>query len=74
MTSSWCGQFIAYTVADYNRALRSIKFLPATKANGWNLLMKRTNIKKGYVKSIQKSKNHQRRIFLDNYYRERCLV
>jgi hypothetical protein len=27
-----------------------------------------------YVKSIQKSKNHQRRIFLDNYYRQRCLV
>jgi hypothetical protein len=25
-------------------------------------------------KSIQKSKNHQRRIFLDNYYQERCLV
>jgi hypothetical protein len=29
---------------------------------------------KSYVKSIQKSKNHQRRIFLDNYYRQRCLV
>jgi hypothetical protein len=26
------------------------------------------------VKSNQKSKNHQRRIFLDNYYRQRCLV
>jgi hypothetical protein len=26
------------------------------------------------LKSIQKSKNHQRRIFLDNYYRQRCLV
>jgi hypothetical protein len=26
-----------------------------------------------YVQSIQKSKNHQRRIFLDNYYRQRCL-
>jgi hypothetical protein len=26
------------------------------------------------VMSIQKSKNHQRRIFLDNYYRQRCLV
>jgi hypothetical protein len=26
------------------------------------------------VKSIQKSKNHQRRIFLDNCYRQRCLV
>jgi hypothetical protein len=26
------------------------------------------------LKSIQKSKNHQRRIFLDNYYRKRCLV
>jgi hypothetical protein len=28
----------------------------------------------GSLKSIQKSKNHQRRIFLDNYYRQRCLV
>jgi hypothetical protein len=27
-----------------------------------------------YLKSIQKSKNRQRRIFLDNYYRHRCLV
>jgi hypothetical protein len=27
-----------------------------------------------HIKSIQKSKNHQRRIFLDNYYRQRCLV
>jgi hypothetical protein len=26
------------------------------------------------IKSIQKSKNHQRRIFLDNYFRQRCLV
>jgi hypothetical protein len=26
------------------------------------------------VKSIQKSENHQPRIFLDNYYRQRCLV
>jgi hypothetical protein len=26
------------------------------------------------IKSIQKSKNHQRRIFLDNYYRQPCLV
>jgi hypothetical protein len=26
------------------------------------------------VKSIQKSKNHRRRIFLDNYYWQRCLV
>jgi hypothetical protein len=26
------------------------------------------------LKFIQKSKNHQRRIFLDNYYRQRCLV
>jgi thiosulfate reductase cytochrome b subunit len=27
-----------------------------------------------YLKSIQKSKNHQRHIFLDDYYRQRCLV
>jgi hypothetical protein len=26
------------------------------------------------VKSIQRWKNHQRRIFLDNYYRQRWLV
>jgi hypothetical protein len=27
-----------------------------------------------YIKAIQKSKNHRRRIFLDNYYRQHCLV
>jgi hypothetical protein len=26
------------------------------------------------LKSIQKLKKNQRRIFLDNYYRQRCLV
>jgi hypothetical protein len=35
---------------------------------------RRTIISAPYIKSIQKSKNHQRRIFLDNYYRQRCLV
>jgi hypothetical protein len=27
-----------------------------------------------FLKSIQELKNDQRRIFLDNYYRQRCLV
>jgi hypothetical protein len=33
-----------------------------------------TRRKSPSIKSIQKSKNHQRRIFLHNYYRQRCLV
>jgi hypothetical protein len=39
-----------------------------------NNTMKDDELNLIHVKSIQKSKNRQRRIFLDNYYRQRCLV
>jgi hypothetical protein len=43
------------------------------KGKNWTLEYRnKLNLK--YIKSIQKSKNHQRRFFLDNYYRQRCLV
>jgi hypothetical protein len=55
------------------------QFLFAEKYQVWSNVINKFVIEsilkmKPYVKSIQKSKNHQRRSFLDNYYRQRCLV